>query len=61
MLSKKKHLYVLESHEKRRWNVQHFLDMFDKELQLEVFSLEDGIGPYKRGKFVSFEVCFNQY
>lgn len=54
MLAKKKHYYVLESLSKRKWNVGRFLVFFDKSLEPELYTLEDGLGPYTRGiKFCS--------
>ena len=52
MLEKKKYFYLLESHHKRKYNVYNFIELFDKDLRVEVYDLVDGLGPYKRGKFL---------
>jgi len=48
MLTKKQFLYALEPRSKRRWNVKRFLDIFDPSIELELYNLTDGLGPYER-------------
>ena len=51
MLTKKSYSYIIESLPKRKWNVAKFLHVFDKYLEPELYTLEDGLGPYTRGSF----------
>ena len=47
MLTKKKHAEMLEPYSKRVFNVEDFLSKFDKNLTIQIYPLEDGLGPYK--------------
>lgn len=47
MLAKKKHAEMLEPYSKRVFNVEDFLGKFDKDLTVQIYALEDGLGPYK--------------
>lgn len=48
MLAKKKYADMLEPYAKRVFNVQDFLTKFDRSLTLQIYALEDGLGPYKQ-------------
>lgn len=48
MLTKKKHADMLEPFSKRAFNVEEFLGAFDKDLQVELYPLQDGLGPYNQ-------------
>lgn len=53
MLSKKKFAQFLEPFPKRDFNVREFARKFNPTVELEIFPLSDGLGPYQKSTLCS--------
>lgn len=49
MLAKKKYAHLVEPLPKRIFNVLEFARKFNPRVELEIYTLSDGLGPYQRG------------